>query len=300
VHDTESLGAQVLTLKKELAASRAENTLLRVSKERMEAELRRAEHEGEQALRSGGLVDGLGPAAARPEVRLLKSLKARTRELQEELQSKEAQISELTGQAKGIRVKELEVQAKVYLDEARRLKELFELQARERAEAEQALRDEHAAALGSKEQQLEALRQDKARLKKQNAALDEELGRWMDENEMLRDKVLAAEGPDAHLPQEIPSAATASSAELAQLRAKVKELQTKLKAAVRDKERLETDKLSIFSEMNEAVQGLEVELKQEKAKVRKLDKLHKSADSELAIANARLISYRNKQPPLPE
>lgn len=111
VHDTESLGAQVLTLKKELAASRAENKLLRVSKERMEAELRRAEHEGEQALRSGGLVDGMGPAAARPEVRLLKSLKARTRELQEELQSKEAQIGELSGQAKGIRVKELEVQA---------------------------------------------------------------------------------------------------------------------------------------------------------------------------------------------
>ena len=63
----------------------------------------------------------------------------------------------------------------------------------------------------------------------------------MDENEMLRDKVLAAEGPDALLARETPPAASASSAELAQLRAKVKELQTKLKAAVRDEERPEAD-----------------------------------------------------------
>lgn len=37
VHDAEALSEQVLTLKKELASSRAENKLLRVAKEKMEA-----------------------------------------------------------------------------------------------------------------------------------------------------------------------------------------------------------------------------------------------------------------------
>ena len=36
VHDTEALSGQILNLKKELAASRAENKLLRVAKEKME------------------------------------------------------------------------------------------------------------------------------------------------------------------------------------------------------------------------------------------------------------------------
>jgi hypothetical protein len=122
VHDMEGLKAQVLSLKKELSTTKAENRLLRVAKERMEAELRKAEHEGEQALRSGGIVDG--GAASRADARLLRSLKAKTRELHEELQAKEAQLSELSGATKGMRLRELEVQTKVYLDEARRLKEV--------------------------------------------------------------------------------------------------------------------------------------------------------------------------------
>ena len=63
------------------------------------------------------------------------------------------------------------------------------------------------------------------------AALDEELGRWMDENEMLRDKVTEVEGGGGvPLRDTGPSTATAtaSSVEVAQLRAKLKEAQAKL------------------------------------------------------------------------
>lgn len=297
VHDAEALGAQVLTLKKELAACRAENKLLRVGKERMETELRKAEYESEQALRSGGLVDGVGAGATRAaEARLLKSLKAKTRELQEEVQLKEAQISELSGASKGMRLKELEVQTKVYLDEARRLKELLDLQASERAEAEASLREAHAGAVMLKEQQLDSLRDELARLRKENGALDEELGRWMDENEMLRDKVGELEGragasrPAAQLLQ-ATSAAAAPPSEIAQLRSKVKELQLRLKSAQKDRERVEADKLAIFGEMNEAVQKLETDLKQEKVCVRQL-RVHLTPLS----ASSRTLSRAPRSP----
>ena len=90
--DSEGLSAQVRTLKKELASSRAENKLLRVSKERAEAELRKAEHTGEEALRTAAIVDASGSAGVRPEARLLRQLKAKTRELQGEIQNKDAQV----------------------------------------------------------------------------------------------------------------------------------------------------------------------------------------------------------------
>ena len=66
VTDMEGLGEQVRNLKKELAAARAENRLLKVGKERAEIELRRAEYEGEQALKTNAIVDALAsPASAR-------------------------------------------------------------------------------------------------------------------------------------------------------------------------------------------------------------------------------------------
>ncbi|KOO27755.1 hypothetical protein Ctob_007366 [Chrysochromulina tobinii] len=264
VHDTEALNEQVLTLKKQLASSLAENKLLRVAKERMEVELRRAEHEGEQALRTGGLVEGVGPTAARPELRLLHALKAKTRELQDELQAKEAQIGELSGQTRGVRVKELEIQAKVYLEEARRLRELFDRQASEHADTEQALRERHSYELTVKEQELEALRQERSRLKKQNGAIDEELG-------------LAA-----------PLVPTLAS-EVVTLKAKLREALMRQKTLQKDKERAEADKLAIFQELNEANLRLEAELKQERTKARRFERMHHAAASDLALAQAELL-----------
>ena len=303
VHDTEALNEQVLTLKKQLASSHAENKLLRVAKERMEVELRRAEHEGEQALRTGGLVEGVGPTAARPELRLLHALKAKTRELQDELQAKEAQIGELSGQTRGVRVKELEIQAKVYLEEARRLRELFDRQASEHADAEQALRERHSYELTVKEQELEALRQERSRLKKQNGAIDEELGRWMDENEVLRERVHALEsaaGPGASsggggggggggaAAVAAPLVPTLAS-EVVTLKAKLREALMRQKTLQKDKERAEADKLAIFQELNEANLRLEAELKQERTKARRFERMHHAAASDLALAQAELL-----------
>jgi len=303
VHDSD--GAQLILLKKELASTRAENKLLRVARERMEAELRKAEHDGEQALRTGGLIDGVGLVAARPEVRLLQTLKAKMRELQEELHSKEATIGDLSGNARGVRIKELEVQAKVYLDEARRLHELFDLQASERSECEQQLKQRHTHELRLKDVDIDTMRTERALLKKQNFAVDEELGRWMDENEVLRERLEALEsaggnvgtgagtGTDACV--ESGGAAAAAPAvgvattEVVTLKGKLREAQLRLKVLQKDKERGETEKLTIFQELNEANLRLEAELKQERAKTKKLERMHNSAVSDLSLVQAELL-----------
>ena len=97
-------------------------------------------------------------------------------------------------------------------------------------------------------------------MRNENAALDEELGRWMDENEMLRESVTRYEagqggaGGAAAAAAAAPPQADARPGELASLKSKVKDMTTKLKVAQKERERLESDKLAIFSEMNEAVQ----------------------------------------------
>lgn len=119
VRTDEDLGAQIQQLKKELASCRAENKLLRVTNERTEQSLRKAEHESEQALRSGALVDGgygsvaNAGGAGRGDARLVRTLKAKVQDLQAALAAKEAQLGEASGQAKGLRLRELEVQTKV-------------------------------------------------------------------------------------------------------------------------------------------------------------------------------------------
>ena len=108
VVDSEAQMEQIRTLKKELSAARAENRLLKVGKERAHAELRKAEYEGEQALKTGAIVDASGVAGVKPEVRLLKQLKAKTRDLESEVKSKAQIICELGEAGKNVRVRELE------------------------------------------------------------------------------------------------------------------------------------------------------------------------------------------------
>ena len=84
----------------------------------------------------------------------------------------------------------------------------------------------------------------------------------MDENEMLRESVTRYEagqssggGAGAAAAAAPPQAEPAARpGELASLRSKVKDMSSKLKGAQKERERLESDKLAIFSEMNEAVQ----------------------------------------------
>lgn len=295
VQDPEALGEQVRTLKKELAAVSAENRLLKVGKERAHAELRKAEYEGEQALKTGAIVDASGVAGVKPEVRLLKQLKAKTRDLESEVKSKAQIICELGEAGKNVRVRELEVQTKTYLEEARRLKEVGRLQAAESERALQNAHEAHAAAVGQKEAQLDELRRERQRMRNENAALDEELGRWMDENEMLREQVGRLEAGHPPLPPASAGGGAASvggppapPSELAALRGKLKELQARNKGVQKERERAEADKVAIFAEMNEAVQKIEAELRTERAKAGRAEKVHQRTREDLALAHAEV------------
>lgn len=281
VHDSEAMAHSMLSLKKEVAGLREENKLLRVSKEKVEAELRRAEYDGDQALRSGAIVDAVA-MGGKSESHLIKQLKAKARELSTQLQAAEGRLADVSGGQKGVRVRELEVQTKIYLEEARRLRELFELQAAEREDAEAMLREIHARALATKEQQLADVRLEQARLRKQNTVLDDELGRWLDENEMLRDQMQKLESAHESGPPAPPT-------EAEKLRTRLKESQASLRRAQKDKERIEADKVAIFNEMHEAMQKMEAELKAEKGRCRKAEKMHKQASNDLALANAQLL-----------
>jgi hypothetical protein len=61
------------------------------------------------------------------------------------------------------------------------------------------------------------------------------------------------------------------------------------KTLQKDKERAEADKLAIFQELNEANLRLEAELKQERTKARRFERMHHAAASDLALAQAELL-----------
>lgn len=47
--------------------------------------------------------------------------------------------------------------------------------------------------------------------------------------------------------------------------------------------------MAIFNEMHEAMGKIEAELKAEKARARKAEKMHKQSCADLAVANAQLL-----------
>ena len=132
--------------------------------------------------------------------------------------------------------------------------------------------------------------------------MDDELGRWMDENEMLREAVSQLPGGGAGVgsaPQPQQQAAPpppeqVAPSELKALQTKCKELQKRVTASLKERERAEADKVAIFSEMNEAVQKLEAELAREKSKSAKAEKLHVRTREDLALANAEVLRLRAK------
>ena len=75
------------------------------------------------------------------------------------------------------------------------------MQAQEREEIVGNMEDAHADEVEQKERVIGALQQERATLKQQTAALDDELGRWMDENDQLRNMVVKLEGRLQSQPQ---------------------------------------------------------------------------------------------------
>ena len=81
----------------------------------------------------------------------------------------------------------------VYYEEAQRLQALLDTQEETFEAQKEELRASHLGAMRKKEGELDALRADQEKMRKQNVALDDELGRWMEENDALRDKLRALE-----------------------------------------------------------------------------------------------------------
>ena len=77
--------------------------------------------------------------------------------------------------------------------ELSRQKEMFRALTVDREEMQEALEEAHTAEVAQKQLQLQALSAERATLKQQTAALDAELGRWMDENDQLRAMVVKLE-----------------------------------------------------------------------------------------------------------
>ncbi|KAL1510284.1 hypothetical protein AB1Y20_006604 [Prymnesium parvum] len=280
--DEESLEARVEELKKKLLQSEAENKMMRVAQERETRRADRATRQLEDAIHNGMLVN-MAAAPPQQNTQLLAKLKAKTRELEGELKNKEAQLDKLTGQTKGVRMGELRVQAMVYYEEARRLQAYLEVQEKEKEKEIERIHNEHKQVLRRKEGELESMRAEQEKMRKQNVALDNELGRWMEENDALRDAIRSLEGKS----QPAKEAVEKSRGEL-----------RALEAMLRDKERdlaeMQTSTEQAFADMNAEVVRLHRELEEERARSKKLEKLNRKYCDELATANARLL--RGAQP----
>lgn len=175
--------AETLALKRKHLEMDAEIKRLKVEAQRRDADLRRMEREVE-AYESNALLDTAAPMISKggsggENAHLVKALKQQLKEQQAEVRAKQSQISELSGSAKNARLKELEVQCAMSKQELMRQKELARMQAHEREDVVGRLEEAHAEEVATKERAIAALRQERATLKQQNAALDDELGRWM-------------------------------------------------------------------------------------------------------------------------
>jgi hypothetical protein len=93
----------------------------------------------------------------------------------------------------GQRLSELEVVCNNYHHELMRLRELVQLQAALHKQAEMALSDQHVRFQAQIERCVISYKISMESTGKKNAVLDEELGRWMDDNEKLRETLVQLE-----------------------------------------------------------------------------------------------------------
>eukprot|EP00967_Tisochrysis_lutea_P134878 scaffold238727_cov33-Tisochrysis_lutea.AAC.2 len=164
---------QLEQLKRSLMQSEQENKALRAAAMRLDAQLRRAEREAEDAAAAGAIFEG-GVASlggmSRTDAHMVKGLKAQVRDLQRQLKDKDAAMAELSSSTKGSRLKELQVQARTYFNEARRLQALLDYSRQQKDGSLAVLQQAHQEEMAALQQQMQVLRS-------QSAALDDELGR---------------------------------------------------------------------------------------------------------------------------
>lgn len=277
-HDVTQWRAQIAELKNALYQASQENKVLRVAATRSEAEARRAELAAEEAALTTAIFDLGVPASTASSGghdSMAKALKAQVRDLQKQVREREAELTELSASAKSARLRELQVQARTYYGEARRLQALVDAAATRSGDAAAALEAKHAAEAAAYAKAQEAL-------KEQVAALDDELGRWMDENDQLREKVA-----------DLEKRVAASGPREKEARAKERAVREEWQAGVERRLRAEFHQ-QLREKQDEATTLLEAEkraLQAERSKFAKLERMKKKVDEELAEANSKLKRY---------
>ena len=280
--------AETLDLKRRHLEMDAEIKRLKVEAQRRETDMRRMEREVE-AYEGNALLDAAAPMISKggggENAALVKALKQQLKEQQAEVRAKQSQVAALSGSAKNARLKELEVQCAMSKQELMRQKELARMQAHEREDVVGRLEDAHAEEVAAKERAVAALRQERATLQQQNAALDDELGRWMDENDQLRNMIVKLERRLQSQPLRDKENERKDAGLVKRLQADVERYQAERKGWEADKDRL-------LAEVNKVITAEKHGLEREQAKSRKQGKMLADAIAEGIKAKAKIVQLQ--------
>ena len=281
----EALRAEVLSLKKELREAQEDARSLKVRLLKSEAEVGRMERE---RATSGGLIDLLAPTGGRAAGRIATSndvivnrLKAQVGELQNELRAKEAVVREMSQNTNNTKLKELDTERKTYFDEVQRLQALLDQLVTSLSREAEETAERHAAVIEAKEEEAQVMRDKLKKAAAQNVALDDELGRWLEENDALKAAILERE-------KKLQMAPLETNEQLKSAQKALREAQAEGRQMKRDIAKLKAEHESFLVEMKGQIKRLLAENDVEKARARSLDHRSRRFARELAEATAQL------------
>ena len=281
----EALRAEVLSLKKELREAQEDARSLKVRLLKSEAEVGRMERE---RATSGGLIDLLAPPGGRAAGRIATSndvivnrLKAQVGELQNELRAKEAVVREMSQNTNNTKLKELDTERKTYFDEVQRLQALLDQLVTSLSREAEETAERHAAVIEAKEEEAQVMRDKLKKAAAQNVALDDELGRWLEENDALKAAILERE-------KKLQMAPIETNEQLKSTQKALREAQAEGRQMKRDIAKLKAEHESFLVEMKGQIKRLLAENDVEKARARSLDHRSRRFARELAEATAQL------------
>ncbi|KAJ1635272.1 hypothetical protein T492DRAFT_836194 [Pavlovales sp. CCMP2436] len=187
-HDPEAQREQLVAVKREAQQVREENAGLKVTAARAEREARSAEKERDALLRSSTLQSA-GDARLThrlAEGALVSRLREHAKRLAADLAARSAELTELRSGAKHARAVELDVERRAYLGETQRLRQLLDAGATDLQAHKAVWRREYETELRARLADSRKLEERVAEMRTRERVLDEELGRWMHDNDKLR------------------------------------------------------------------------------------------------------------------
>lgn len=181
VLEVEALLNQLEQLKKKFAAVRQDNVFLRTQVQRLSSQLSKKEKQVQHilAIKVAGISDKTGgdPAihsrlqALKQEMVSITKLTARVRDLETEVSAKDEELKLIKSSMKFTLIKELQIEAQTYYSEARKMKKLLD----QRPEKDPSARNKVATAPGDvlrgDPNELELLREEVSRLRRENTYL---------------------------------------------------------------------------------------------------------------------------------